>query len=299
MPLSLGAGGLPALHSQDGPRKAGAPDLTSPASMALMAEVVSCLICSSPWQLSRVSASSLALWESAAGATGSYQTPEAPGTASPPWLSIVPPQQAHGLCIIPLCWERIRGGPGKDRGAKCWISHCILWVRMWAWSRDSSGLAAALTGAQGLVQHGQGPQHLDHLCDTTCSAGLGARGSRQTSGTRSSWIKLPNGGVSLGGGLSFSGISQGEDSTALSASGTSQQLSAAAGTSQCLEQPEVLHCPCKFPQCFGGCIPTSAPSAGSVPWLQHQNSDQDHSCPSAMLSSLFQKTKPRRPEGFI
>lgn len=171
------------------------------------------------------------------------------------------------------------------------IASCgSVWARSW----DSSGLAAALTGAQGLVQQVLGDLcdtwHWDDLWDTTSSAGLGARGSRQTFQMVGCPIK----------GLSFSGISQGGDSTALAALGTSQELSAVQQVHpRAWRSQRCCAVPGKFPQWFGEWMPTSAPSAGSVPWLQHQNSGQDHSCPGAMLFSLFQKTKRRSPEGFI
>lgn len=134
------------------------------------------------------------------------------------------------------------GGPRKDNGGR--ISHCILRVRVWARSWDSSGLAKALTGAQGLVQQVLGDLcdtwHWDNPCDTTSSAGLGARGSRQTSGPRSSWIKLPNGGVSHKRPELFWHFPRRGQHCTGCLGHLPTALSCAAGTSQGLEEPEVL-----------------------------------------------------------
>lgn len=243
VPLSLGAAGLPALRSQGDPREAGASHLPSPAPTALVAEVMSCLICSSPWQLS----SSSALWESAAGTVESHQTPQSPQSCA------LCPQQLHGNAP-PLSARRgYTGVPGRT-----WyqVLHFPLHPvgQSLCMELGCSGLAAALMDAQGLVQHVQGPWHLGVL------SRAGGWGSRQISGSRSSWIKFPDGGVSLGGAPSFSGISQGEDSTSPATLGTSPQLPAVLQLPPGAWSSQVgCAVPAKSPQRFWGMCPSVLP----------------------------------------
>lgn len=220
----------------------------------------------------------------------SHQTPQPLGHPEPPQLC---PQQPHGSAPSLSARRGYTGVPGRSW---CQALHFPLHPvgqslgmelgQLWAGSSSDrcSGLGAAHAAplAPGCAQQGWG------------------WGSRQISGPHSSWIKFPGGGVSLGGAPSFSGISQGEDSPSPAALGASQQLPTVLQVPPGAWSSQVgCAVPARSPQRFGGHKPTSAPSAGSVPWLQHENSGQDLSCPSAMLFSLFQKTKPRSPEGFI
>lgn len=68
----------------------------------------------------------------------------------------------------------------------------------------------------------------------------------------------------------------------------------------CWEQPEASRLPRQVPSAVRGahaCHPL--PSTGCALRSGLQASSLGHSCPGAMLFSLFQKTKPRSPQGFI